>query len=318
MPVLTVLIATHNGAQTLPHALKEYCNLEPPKGGWKLIIIDNASTDETKEIVASYEHCLPLTYLYEPRQGKNIALNLALPKVLGDLVVFTDDDTLPEPAWLRLFREAADAHPSFTIFGGPILPKWKSPPEKWITMWVPLGPTFAILNPLEEGPIPPRSVFGPNMAIRANIFERGYRFDETIGPKGTNYAMGSETELLRRLARGGFQAWHCRGAVVQHIIRSSQMNVEWVLTRAVRYGRGQYRMSMPTCPSQRFSLFGIPISLLLQIALQRLRIAKAKWRRHPEHIFKERWRLNYLYGQAIEARLLTQERRCKLETLVHI
>jgi L-malate glycosyltransferase len=304
--MITVLIATYNGATTLPYVLQEYRNLKPPQGGWKIIIIDNGSTDHTKEIIFSYEDCLPLTYLYEPRQGKNIALNSALPKVSGDLVVFTDDDTVPQPDWLRLLRAAADANPPFAIFGGPVVAKWESPPEEWVTSWVPMGPTFALLNPLDEGPIHPRLVFGPNMALRASIFEHGYRFDETIGPKGASYPMGSETELLRRLAQKGFQAWHCRDAVVQHIIRSFQMNVDWVLARAVRYGRGQYRMDEEAQRRRPRGLFGIPLSLLIQMAIRRFRIVEAKWCNDPERVFKERWQLSYLLGRAIEARLLSK------------
>ena len=87
--MLTVLIATYNGAKTLPEVLSAYCALEPPDGGWKLVIVDNGSTDHTKEIVATFRHHLPLTYLYEPRQGKNTALNTGLSNISGDLVVLT-------------------------------------------------------------------------------------------------------------------------------------------------------------------------------------------------------------------------------------
>jgi glycosyltransferase involved in cell wall biosynthesis len=263
--------------------------------------------DQTREIIASFRQRLPLTYLYEPKQGKNLALNTALSSVLGDLVVFSDDDALPQPNWLKLLRSAADSNPTFTIFGGPIIPKWEFPPEEWISAWVPLGPTFALLNPLDEGPIHPRLIFGPNMAVRTSIFQHGYRFDETIGPNGPNYPMGSEADLLRRLAQDGFQAWHCRNAVVQHIIRSFQMREEWVLARAVRYGRGQYRMWAKNLPKQPLSLLGIPVSLLARIAIQGCRIVRAKWNGNPERVFKERWQLNYLTGRAIEARLQSKK-----------
>jgi L-malate glycosyltransferase len=66
-PEPPVLIATYNGATTLPHILKEYAYLESPAGGWKLVIINNGSTDHTREVIASFFQRLPLTYLYEPR-----------------------------------------------------------------------------------------------------------------------------------------------------------------------------------------------------------------------------------------------------------
>jgi len=82
------------------------------------------------------------------------------------------------------------------------------------------------------------------MAVRSNIFEIGYKFDENIGPNGANYAMGSETDLLLRLRHAGFKAWHCKNAIVKHMIRSSQMDRRWILARAIRYGRGVYRSGL--------------------------------------------------------------------------
>jgi glycosyltransferase involved in cell wall biosynthesis len=305
--MLTVLIATYNGAKTLPEVLSAYCTLEPPDGGWKLVIVDNGSTDHTKEIITAFCPRLPLTYLCEPKKGKNAALNTGLSKISGDLVVLTDDDVLPRPDWLRQLRVAASSQPSFSIFGGPIFPKWEHPPDDWILAWVPLGPTFSILNPFDEGPINPRLVFGPNMVVRAGVFESGYRFDEGIGPKGSNYAMGSEGEFLRRLAKAGFKAWHCKAAGVEHMIRSFQMNRAWVLARAVRYGRGQYRLAAKELPSLPASLLGIPLSLLLHILTQGLRLGCAKLSSDREKVFKGQWQLNFLVGKFIEARQLHRE-----------
>jgi glycosyltransferase involved in cell wall biosynthesis len=306
--MLTVLIATYNGARTLPEVLSAHCALEQPDGGWKLVIVDNGSTDRTREVIAAFGPHLPLTYLYEPKPGKNAALNTGLSSLSGDLVVMTDDDVLPHPDWLRQLRLAANSQPSYAIFGGPILPKWELPAEDWILTWVPKGPTFSILDSLKEGPISPRLIFGPNMVVRTSIFDGGYRFDEGIGPKGSNYAMGSEGEFLRRLARAGFSAWHCRDAIVEHIIRSFQMNKEWVLARAVRYGRGQYRLAAKELPSLPAPLLGIPMSLLLQISAQGLRLGCAKLRADRQRTFKAQWRLNFLVGKFIEARQLYRER----------
>ncbi len=136
------------------------------------------------------------------------------------------------------------------------------------------------------------------------IFHSGYRFDETVGPQGGSYAMGSEADLTRRLAKAGFKAWHCRDAVIHHMIRSYQMNKDWVLARAVRYGRGQYRQAAKEPLNTPLSLFSIPLSLVTQILVQGLRVCYAQVGGNVEKAFKARWQLNYLVGRAIEARLL--------------
>jgi glycosyltransferase involved in cell wall biosynthesis len=308
-PLLTVLMATYNGAATLPRVLEAYDRLEPPHGGWRLVIVDNGSTDQTREVISAFTDRLPLSYLLCPKKGQNAARNAGLSAVSGNLVVCSDDDALPEKNWLVKLREAADAHPSFTVFGGTILPEWEVPPEEWLPKWVPLGPAYSLTQPaMEEGPVSPGLVFSPNMAIRSAVFREGYRFDEQIGPQGSSYPMGSETEFIKRLARNRFECWHCKDAVVRHIVRSHQMTKNWVLRRAVRFGRGQYRIQSAEAKGQPASVAGVPRYLVRQIAAQAWRAFSMKLSRDGEGLFKERWELNYLVGMAIEARMLFRQR----------
>ena len=298
--MLTVLIATYNGAGRLVDVLNSFCKLDEPNGGWQLIIVDNGSADNTKYVIESFCKRLPVTYLYEPRKGKNAALNSGLPYVSGDLVVFTDDDVLPRPDWLKQLRIAADAHNSYAIFGGVILPKWQSPPEDWILNWVDLGITFAISYPADEGPYNPQFVWGPNMAIRSDIFQEGYRFNENVGPNGKNYASGGETEFVLRLSKDGFKSWHCKSAVVDHMVQSSNMTQEWALDRAVRFGRMKYLQENQKA-EMTFRLFrGVPLALIIKIFAQRLRIFRAWLISDAEQMFKARWELNCLMGRAKE------------------
>src|SRR5208283_4002272 len=129
--VLTFLLTTRNRSRIFASALECFCMLRAPSSGWKLVIVDNGSTDSTNMVVRSYESRLPLEYLLEPKLGKNAALNMGLGAVEGDLIVFTDDDVFPNPNWLIQLRSAADTNPEYSIFGGPILPKWEVPPPNW-------------------------------------------------------------------------------------------------------------------------------------------------------------------------------------------
>jgi glycosyltransferase involved in cell wall biosynthesis len=309
--MLTILMATHNGARTLPSVLEGYCRLAPPSGGWKLIIIDNGSTDSTKQVIETFVKRLPLTYLSEPKRGKNIALNTGLRQAEGDLFVFTDDDAVPHSDWLEQLRSAADSQPSFSMFAGTILPKWEANPEPWIVDWVPYDIVFALTHSSwEEGPITPRLVFGPNSAYRSEIF-KSYSFNPAIGPSGSNYAMGSEYEFNVRLQKAGFTAWHCKQAVVEHIIRKSQMNKTWVLGRAFRSGRGFYRVDThpdikDTLTSSKL-IFGVPRYLIREIATQALSVVKAKLKGDDRAVFRNRWKLSSLIGNAYEARLLSKQ-----------
>jgi glycosyltransferase involved in cell wall biosynthesis len=307
--VLSVLIPTRNGAQrSLPATLEAFCRLHPPEDGWKLIVIDNASTDGTRSLVEARRDALPIEYVYEPRVGKNRALNTGLEHAVGDLVVFTDDDVLPVPEWLPILRRAADARPPYSIFGGPVLPRWPSQPPSWILDWVPLSPTYTVLYPRPEGPYLARGVFGPNMAIRAEVFQKGYRFDERIGPRGRSYAMGSETELLLRLEQAGYLTWHCQRALLFHAIETHQMTEDWILERALRFGRGMYRLQTTTGQRPQFSAMGSRRSLGGELVRRWIKVQQAHRAGDPEAKFKHRWYLRFHTGRALEAARVFRDR----------
>jgi glycosyltransferase involved in cell wall biosynthesis len=306
--MLTVLIATYNGAKTLPEALSAYCQVQAPRGGWKLVIVDNGSADATKEIIHSFMDRLPLSYLFELSRGKNAALNTGLASIEGDLVVLTDDDILPRFDWLKELRHAADSHASFSVFGGAVIPHWEIRPEEWILAWVKLAPVFGCTDPSwEEGPVIPGHIFGGNMAIRTKVFEAGYRFNPDIGPRGSSYAMGSETDLTMRLGKSGINAWHCKQAVVEHMVRKFQMTRAWIFSRALRFGRGEYRLEFQHQYANRKKYLGIPRRLIKEAVKEGLKAGRAQLRGDKAQLFAKRWAFNYLLGQMIEAWLIHKE-----------
>jgi glycosyltransferase involved in cell wall biosynthesis len=301
--MLTVLFATRNGARTLPGVLAAYCRIETPSGGWKLVVIDNASTDATAEIVNSFSDRLPLRYLYEKTPGKNAALNTGLACIEGDLVVLTDDDVFPRPNWLVCMRNAADSHPGYSLFGGAVLPNWEVEPPDWIVDCVPPGPVFTLTPPAApEGAMSPHSIYGPNMAVRAQIFHEGFRFDPSIGPRGASYAMGSETEFVLRLARLGHLAWRVPDAEVEHFIRGFQLSRAWILRRAIRFGRGQYHLTRLERRPNTSTWHGVPRQLLKEMLVQTGLVVKGLASFDEKSTFRARWTFNVARGQIIEAR----------------
>jgi glycosyltransferase involved in cell wall biosynthesis len=306
--LLTVLMTTYNGTPTLPQVLQAYCQMKSPAGGWRLLVIDNASTDGSKAVIEGYAARLPLTYLYEGRRGKNAALNSGLRTALADaaspLFVFTDDDASPDPDWLLRLEECAAAHPDYTMFGGAIVPGWAHPPPAWILRHVPLGLTYALTAPdLQDGPVFPGLLWGPNMALRRQVFDAGFRFDETIGPNGGAYAMGSETEMTRRLAAAGYRSWFCPSARVSHYIRAYQLEQGWVLQRAFRFGRGKWlqdaasngaagKRGSPEVPT----MYGVPRWMLRRFVAEIGGALLAAAALNRQRLFLRRWELHYLAG----------------------
>ncbi len=249
--MLSVIFSSLNGGDTLRNTLETLSRATLPRGGWRLIVVDNASTDGTGELLRSYAGRLPITVLYEPQAGKNRALNRAIEVAEGDFYVFTDDDVLVGEDWLVEWRAVADAQPLFDVFAGRTVPLWPDGVSEDSLKGLFKGVLYAQHDDdMLEGPCESHFVFGTNMAVRSSVFASGVRFSEAIGPdSSSSYAMGSDTELARRLHAKGHKTWFASGPVVQHIVPPGHLDRAWILRRGYRWGRGLARMGFPPpCP----------------------------------------------------------------------
>src|SRR5215213_1970195 len=97
----SVVIATYNRADELPKTLASLAALQVSEP-WEVIIVDNNSSDNTKEVVLNAVEGFPvrLRYLHERQQGRSAALNTGIKAAQGEIIATTDDDVRIERDWL--------------------------------------------------------------------------------------------------------------------------------------------------------------------------------------------------------------------------
>ena len=140
-------------------------------------------------------------------------------------------------AWTKYLDKCQD----YELFGGSIDLLFEVSPPQWIFKikkeWFEM--LFAARD-MPEGPITPNQIFGPNMAVRSSVFASGFRFNENLGPNGTDshYLIGGETEFLRRVAQSGAKVLFAKAPRVEHIVRTYQLTSTYWASRAYQYGRG--------------------------------------------------------------------------------
>jgi glycosyltransferase involved in cell wall biosynthesis len=301
--VLTVLLCARDAERTLPAVLEAHERLLPPDGGVLFVAVDNGSRDRTRALLERARDRLPLVVVSEPRAGLNRARNAAWPSVRGDLVVLADADTVPSPGWLRTLRREADRRPEFAVFSGPIRPVFATPPHADLLAAARPGPTWGASLRNEDGETDPLEAIGPALALRTSALPAAPVFDESIGPDGTaTFAMGAETSLLLALRRRGARAWFSLGAAVEHRLPPAASRENWVLWRQIRYGRGRMRLGTVAGARRRLRWNGVPVALLLSLRARRRGLARATAAGDSPEALRERVRLCYLAGQAIEAR----------------
>lgn len=112
---ISVVIPTYNHAKSLSRTLESILNqtIEP----LEIIIIDDGSTDDTKEVLKKFLN--KIQYYYQENKGANFARNTGLKKAKGDFVICLDADVELYEDSLDKMRKAllADENASFA-YGG--------------------------------------------------------------------------------------------------------------------------------------------------------------------------------------------------------
>lgn len=238
---IAVVFATYRRHEILKKTLDSYANAVTSGLTWKLIVVDNDCDDRVRDIVCDYEGRLPICYRSEERQGKNNALNSVMGEMNSGICIFTDDDICVQNDFLARCRVGVSRWPLHYVFGGRILPMFPGAnPDLDFGNDLVKG-AFGISDwGIQEGPedYNPRMVWG-TVIVRGELIERGWRFSSGIGPSGTSYVMGGETEFVNRMAEeGGYEPVFLPQVVGYHQIRPEQLDPEWLFGRSYRAGRG--------------------------------------------------------------------------------
>lgn len=295
---LSIVFATCKRLDTLQPMLERMCVLNTRGISWEILVVDNANDHGTRTLIENYTQRLPIHYYVETRPGKNFALNSVIERVKGDLVMFTDDDILPDADWLQEIKSGAVRWLDCNVFGGRILPCLPSSDSKiqYEDSYF-MRCAYVIADwDLPEGYYPEvqenGSVWGPNMAIRRCVFDKGYRFNTSIGPSGNDYIMGSETELTRRLFNAGMKAVYLPKSLVYHQIRKEQLGYRWLCDRYYRFGRGAAYKSREI---NAVRWFGVPRYLYKSLAFMWIGLVLAV---PVRDVFRRRYlEYKYLRGQ---------------------
>lgn len=99
-PRVTVLTAAYNEAACIGRTVQNKLDQDYPPGLLDVIVVSDESTDGTDEIVAALGPRVQLIR-QSPRAGKTAALNLAVPRAAGEIIVFSDANSMYAPDSIR-------------------------------------------------------------------------------------------------------------------------------------------------------------------------------------------------------------------------
>lgn len=263
---LSIIICTQNRGASLAKTLRAFDRVYIPPG-WspELIVVDNASTDDTASVVKGVRSKFTIHYLYEPKKGQSNARNAGLAAATGEVILFTDDDVIPSENWLEQMTTCLHSRECDGVVGSirlseHLLRGWMQQVHK---VWLAAPDGLPTGSP---------ELIGANMGFHRTVLDRVPAFDPELGPGALGFA--DDTLFSKQLCAAGFRLRFVPDAsVVHHPEPSRLLRREW-LTGARKRGQTLayllHHWHHGNIPHPQFRLRFLSIKLRIRRSLNRL------------------------------------------------
>jgi glycosyltransferase involved in cell wall biosynthesis len=132
MPQISVIVPTFNRVGRLRQVIEALEQQQYPRDDYEVIVVSDGSTDGTNSYLESLHSPMQLRWLLQPNRGPAAARNAGVDQAIGDLIVFVDDDVVPQPSLLAEHMRAHCEAGREVVVLGPLL----SPEGFRMTPWV--------------------------------------------------------------------------------------------------------------------------------------------------------------------------------------
>lgn len=238
---VSVVICTHNGATRIPAALAALrAQRVPPELGWEVILVDNASSDDSAEIAqnAWHEGPAPLRVVREERLGLVHANRRGFLEARYELVSFVNDDNAVAADWVARVAELMTAHPEVGACGGFAEAGTTAPLPAWFERYrihYAVGPQATAAGPLAA----PVALWGAGLSVRkaAWLALESNGFEPlAVGRQGAALGAGEDYELSHALRLAGWTLWYSPDLRIRHVIPAERLR--WTYLRRLHRGFG--------------------------------------------------------------------------------
>lgn len=232
-PRISAIICTHNRDEYLGAAIDSL--LHQDFADYEVIVVDNASTDTTRQVVEARMPHPQLHYVYEPTLGLSVARNTGAQTAQGHILAYLDDDAEASVGWLNALWRIFDGDEQVAIAGGKVTLIW--PPGRTPPRWLSLNMSgnlgaYDLGNQrvsITEPGLTPR---GLNYAIRKDFLERIHGFDPNLGRVGKNLLSNEELYMTQKALEMGYRVIYDPDALVAHNVAPSRLAPSWFMSRS--------------------------------------------------------------------------------------
>jgi glycosyltransferase involved in cell wall biosynthesis len=243
----TIIVPTRNRSSILASCVASLARQTLAGDAFEVIVVDNASDDITKEVVAQLIATYPkhrIRYLHEKVPGLLSARHRGATAAKGEILVFVDDDIEVSQNWLAaIVNSYSDT--GVQMVGGRSLPKYEITPPEWLADYTnpaPYGGSLSIfLSLIDLGEqaidIHPNYIFGLNFSIRKRSFIELGGFHPDCVPNALQHFQGDgETGLTEKASSQKLRAVYQPEALVYHRVGRERLTPDYFETRCFYQG----------------------------------------------------------------------------------
>lgn len=240
---LSIIICSYNRASYISDALTSLYGQSSGLDDFEVIIVDNNSIDNTKEVYAQWRQTNTngqFTFISETKQGASFARNTGAAIAKGEWVCFMDDDAVATTDYVKNIIKHIQDQPFIVGFGGRIIPKYIPGEPKWMSYYVSslvgnfdYAPTACAF---ENGKYPLES----NMIVKKSVYDQIGGFNVNLpGVVGTLRIGGEGKELFYKIIALGHTIYYDPSICVHHVVEVKKLTSEYMYRVASGIGRGE-------------------------------------------------------------------------------
>jgi len=217
-----------------------------PADQFEVLVIDNGSTDNTKQVVESFQQqSVEVRYFFDPTPGLHVGRHRGLKEAGSDVLVYADDDIQATPTWLAAIAENF-ADPAVALVGGNNYPDFKAAPPSWLEeLWQrssmdgghAIGWLSVLSLPEGRRDFSPYLVWGCNFSIRKRVVLEASGFHPDAMPQDLIRFRGDgESHVSQFVAERGLRCVFDSRASVYHAVTPERMTMDYFRRRTYNQG----------------------------------------------------------------------------------
>lgn len=280
--MLTLVICTYNRSAILRYCLEALANQTANQNNFEVLVIDNGSTDNTKELVNSFRTRITnLRHVFEKEVGLSHARNRGFQEARFDWVAYLDDDAKAHSNFVERAIYSIEKY-NFDFIGGFFFPWYLEPKPKWLSDSFSMFPY--VINEVGELQKDHHAI-GCVMMMKVIALKDIGGFPVELGMIGNQVGYGEENWVQDEMRKKNYKLGFDPELKVDHLVASYKFTVIWHLKRFYAKGRTDRLMNPVNASIKQFLVISKGTAHVIYALVKNL----------PKLIFKHNYyRQNYI------------------------